>query len=169
MQRLSGCQGWVGAGAVCWMGGWVLGPPQPPCCKGKWGSELCRGSRHTPVVVCGGPLSSVPCTLPTHKVRVVSLRSPAEDEPLGDPKGFPEAWAVRPVVEAPLGPTGEEGSQLHHEKHGPTEGNLGLTTCFSEPISAERRALHPKKRPPSSDVRSPSHPAGAVILWSFGA
>lgn len=143
MQRLSGCRGWVGAGAGCWMGGWVPGPPQPPCCKGKLGSELCRGSRHTPVVVCGGPLSSVPCTLPPHKVRVVSLRSLAEDELLGGPKGCLEARAVRPVAEAPLGPTGEEGGQLHHEKHGPTEANLGLTTCFSEPISAKRRALHP--------------------------
>ena len=98
-----GAEARVGARAGCWMGGWVPGPPQPPCCKGKGGGELCRGSRHTPVVVCVGPLSSIPSALPPYKVWVIPLRSLVKDGPLRG--GRPQRLQRRPGCSASDGGT----------------------------------------------------------------
>lgn len=172
MQRLGGCRGWVLDG---WVGaGWVggcQGRPSHLTAKAK-GAVSCAEALDPPQWLCVGVLSlaSPPLSLPTrcglspsgHWLRMGHCGA-------GGPKGCREAQAVQPVTEAPLGPAGEEGGRPHREKHGPTEANLGLTTCFSEPRSVERRTLHPQKRSPSSDVRPPPHPAGAVLLWSSGA
>ena len=134
----------LGAG---WVGG-CRGRPSHLAAKAK-GAVSCAEALDTPQWWCVWVLSlaSPPLSLPTrcglspsgHWLRMDHCGA-------GGPKGCRDARAVQPVTETPLGPGGEEGGQPHREKHGPTEANLGLTTCFSEPRSVER-TLHPQKGP----------------------